>query len=217
MEKKEILVSASILAADLANLEKELKSLQFCGVDMVHIDVMDGVFVDNISYGNNVVAAIRPHSALCFDTHLMVINPLPLVPLFAKAGSDLLTFHIESKCDIKTCINEIHANKMKAGLALKPFTAVEECFEFLDMLEMVLIMTVEPGYGGQGFIPETLEKIEKLHKEITKRNLNVDIQVDGGINAETASLVKKAGANVLVAGTYLFKAENMADAVNSLR
>lgn len=217
MAKKDLKISASILAADLSNLETEIKKLDSAGVDMVHIDVMDGVFVDNISYGNNIVSAIRAHTKSCFDTHLMVIDPTKLIPLFAKAGSDIITIHLESKCDIGKCIELIHQNKMLAGLAINPDTPAEKVFPYMEKADMILVMTVEPGYGGQGFDYKTLPKIEQICKYADKNRLNTDIQVDGGINATTAALVKTAGANILVAGTYLFDSENMKKALADLK
>lgn len=210
-------LSASMLASDLSNIEKEIKRCDDAGIEWLHIDVMDGVFVDNITYGNNVVAAIRSKSDIFFDTHLMVTDPTNLIPLFAKAGSDMLTIHVESNGNTAENLKAIRASNMKAGLAVKPGTPVEEVYPYLPLCDMILVMTVEPGYGGQGFIPYCADKVKELRSYCDKNNITVDIQVDGGINADTADIVKKAGANVLVAGTYLFKAEDMRKAAELIR
>lgn len=212
------IISASMLASDLANIEKEIHRTENAHVEWLHIDVMDGVFVDNITYGNNVVAAMRKVSDIYFDTHLMVTDPTKLIPLFAKAGSNMLTIHLESNGDAKANLAAIRENGMQAGLAIKPATDWKEVIPYLPLCDMVLVMTVEPGYGGQGFIPECADKAGKLRKYCNENGFDeMDIQVDGGINAATADTVKKAGANVLVAGTYLFKAEDMKAAADAIR
>lgn len=212
------IISASMLASDLANIEKELHRTENAQVEWLHIDVMDGVFVDNITYGNNVVAAMRKVSDIYFDTHLMVTDPTKLIPLFAKAGSNMLTIHLESNGDAKANLAAIRENGMQAGLAIKPATDWKEVIPYLPLCDMVLVMTVEPGYGGQGFIPECADKAGKLRKYCNENGFaEMNIQVDGGINAATADTVKKAGANVLVAGTYLFKADDMKAATDAIR
>lgn len=212
------IISASMLASDLANIEKEIHRTENAQVEWLHIDVMDGVFVDNITYGNNVVAAMRKVSDIYFDTHLMVTDPTKLIPLFAKAGSNMLTIHLESNGDAKANLAAIRKNGMQAGLAIKPATDWKEVIPYLPLCDMVLVMTVEPGYGGQGFIPECADKAGELRKYCNEHGFDeMNIQVDGGINAATADTVKKAGANVLVAGTYLFKAEDMKAATDAIR
>lgn len=212
------IISASMLASDLANIEKEIHRTENAQVEWLHIDVMDGVFVDNITYGNNVVAAMRKVSDIYFDTHLMVTDPTKLIPLFAKAGSNMLTIHLESNGDAKANLAAIRKNGMQAGLAIKPATDWKEVIPYLPLCDMVLVMTVEPGYGGQGFIPECADKAGELRKYCNENGFaEMNIQVDGGINAATADTVKKAGANVLVAGTYLFKAEDMKAATDAIR
>ena len=209
MEYIMIKTSASLLASNLAQLALEISKCKKAGVDWVHFDVMDGVFVDQISYGSPVLKSLSVFD-VTLDVHLMVEDPTKQIALFADAGADLVTIHIESYCNTSEVLKDIKKRGMKAGLALKPGTPIESVYPYLHLCDMVLVMTVEPGYGGQAFIPETLKKIEALRK--TANNLGLmalDIQVDGGINEKTAAQVKKAGANVLVAGTSLFKAENM--------
>lgn len=205
------IVSASILNSDLANLAAMAEKAEKAGCGWLHYDVMDGSFVQPISYGASVQGAVKPYWKGVMDTHLMVIDPLSQIEQFAKNGSDIITFHAESRSDIGETIDRIHSFGIKAGLAVKPGTPAETVFPYLDRLEMVLVMTVEPGYGGQSFISSTLDKIKAVREKTEAL-----IQVDGGINAETALICRKAGADVLVAGTYLFRAENMKTAAESL-
>lgn len=210
-------VSASILGADITHLADECKRLEENNVDMLHFDVMDGCFVDNISFGLPVLNALNKCTDIFMDVHLMICNPLKYIGEFVKAGSDMITFHVESDSNTEETISEIKKSGIRAGIAVKPATPVENIYRYLDMVDMVLIMTVEPGFGGQGFIPETLEKIKTLKEYITEKNINIDIQVDGGINDKTAVLVKEAGANILVSGSYLFGAASMSEAVSLLK
>ncbi|MBQ3903397.1 MAG: ribulose-phosphate 3-epimerase [Eubacterium sp.] len=204
-------ISPSILASDYANLESELKRIE--SSDLIHVDVMDGHFVPNISIGAPVTAAIKKVCAVPFDVHLMISDPLKYAEDFAKAGADIICFHIESDSDTKETIDKILSLGKKAALAIKPKTPVEEVIPFLDRLSMVLVMTVEPGFGGQSFMEDMMPKIEKL-RELGYKG---DIEVDGGVNPETIKLAAKAGANVFVAGSAVFKSENPADTITLLR
>ena len=210
-------ISASILSADFGNLESELKRAEAAGCDMIHFDVMDGHFVPNLSYGVPVLKSIRRCCSLPFDVHLMITDPLDFIDAFADAGADHITFHQEIKDDPNEVIRKIRSRGLTAGISVKPKTPVEAVFPLLDKLDMVLIMTVEPGFGGQGFIPETLDKISLLRSEANRRGLGLDIEVDGGIGFNTSPKVRSAGANVLVSGSYLFKADDMAAAVASMK
>ncbi len=205
-----IKTSASLLACNLARLDSEISRCKISGVDWVHFDVMDGVFVDQITYGSPVLKCVRASTDMFLDVHLMVEDPTKQIAFFAEAGADLITIHVESFCQISEVLKDIRSHGKKAALAVKPSTPIEAVYPYLHLCDMVLVMTVEPGYGGQAFIPETVQKIAELRKTADGLGLTeLDIQVDGGIGEKTADSVKKAGANVLVAGTALFKAEDM--------
>lgn len=212
-----ILISPSILASDFANLEREVCAIAEGGADLVHVDVMDGHFVPNITIGVPVVQSLKKISPIPLDVHLMISDPLTYVPAFAKAGSDIITFHLECECDVQNTIDTIRQNGAKVGVSLKPNTAAEAVFPFLDQIDMVLVMTVEPGFGGQSFMSDMLPKISAIHQRILEAGYNVDIQVDGGIDPTTAPLVAKAGANVLVAGSAVFRYENYAEPISTIR
>lgn len=207
----QIKISPSILASDYANLETELKKC--ATAELIHVDVMDGHFVPNISIGAPVVSSIKKVCNIPFDVHLMISNPIDYVEDFAKAGADIICFHVESNSDIESTIDKILSLGKKAALAVKPGTDIDTVMPYLDKLSMVLVMTVEPGFGGQSFMECTMPKIEKL-REINK---DIDIEVDGGINADTIKIAAKAGANVFVAGSAVFKSENPADTIEILK
>ena len=212
-----IKISPSMLAADFTKLGEELADIERAGADMVHLDIMDGVFVTNISFGLPVVAALRNVSAMVLDVHLMIVDPEKYVARFADAGADIITFHHEATKDTAATLKMIRDKGVRAAVSVKPGTPIEEIYPYLDLCDMVLVMTVEPGYGGQELIPETLEKVRKLRAEIIKRGLNLDIQVDGGINDKNAHEAIAAGANILVAGSAVFKAKDRKLAIDALR
>ncbi|MCH5320744.1 MAG: ribulose-phosphate 3-epimerase [Eubacterium sp.] len=209
----DIKISPSMLASDYANLQTELAKCEKGGADLIHLDVMDGHFVPNISIGAPVIAAMKKVCAVPFDVHLMISDPYFYADDFIKAGADIITFHTECDSDIQKTIDKIIAGGCKAGLAVKPNTPVEDVFEYLDKLSMVLVMTVEPGFGGQSFMESTLPKIKALREKCP----SLDIQVDGGINTETVKLAGKAGANVFVAGSAVFKSDDPAKTIEILR
>ncbi len=210
-------VSASVLSADLLNLESEIRKLEKSGVDMIHFDVMDGIFVNNITYGLPVLKSIQKLSPdMLLDVHLMITNPLKYVREFAESGADIITFHIESKSNTMRTIEELYKTNVKRAIAIKPDTPAESVFPYMKYLDMVLVMTVEPGFGGQKFMDMT-DKIKAVRNYADENNLDIDIQVDGGIDDKTAPIVKKAGANILVSGSYLFRSENLAETADGLR
>ena len=203
-----IKISPSILSSDYGNLSSELKRMEACGADMLHIDVLGGHFVPNITLGAPIVKCIRKSSTLPFDVHLMISDPYKYIPDFVNAGSDIITFHAEADSDIEKTIDLILASGKKAGLSVKPKTPVEAVYPYLDKLSMVLVMTVEPGFGGQSFMEDMMPKVSAVRSEIDRRGLDVDIQVDGGINKDTISIAAKAGANVFVSGNAIFSSDD---------
>lgn len=209
----EIKISPSVLASDFANLESELKKCSLGGADLIHLDVMDGHFVPNISIGAPVIAALDKVCDIPFDVHLMISDPLFYIDDFIKAGADIITFHIECESDINKTIDKITAAGCKASLAVKPNTPIEAVYPYLNRLAMVLVMTVEPGFGGQSFMESTMPKIETLRAKCP----DLDIQVDGGINADTVKIAGKAGANVFVAGSAVFKSDDPAATIKLLK
>lgn len=210
----EIIISPSILSADFANLERDIKKVENAGATWLHVDVMDGHFVPNITIGAPVVKSIKKITNLPLDVHLMIENPDKYIKSFAEAGANILTFHYEACPDnIQNIIEMIKSYGIKAGLSIKPKTKPEEILKYLPLLDMVLIMTVEPGFGGQAFMPECAEKIPFIKKHANK---DLIIQVDGGINSDTARICTQYGANSLVAGNYIYKSDNIKDAIQSL-
>ena len=211
------MVSASVLSADMLNLKEEIKRMEKSGIEMLHFDVMDGIFVNNITYGLPILEQVRKITDLILDVHLMIADPLRYVRRFAECGADYISFHIESESDTAETLRAIRESGVKTALAIKPATPAEAVFEYLDQLDMVLVMTVEPGFGGQNFIPETVEKVRIIRERISSMGLDIRVEVDGGINDVTSECVINAGADTLVSGSYLFKAENMAEAAGKLR
>lgn len=187
------------------------------GIEMLHFDVMDGIFVNNITYGLPILEQVRKTTDLILDVHLMIADPIRYVRRFAECGADYISFHIESESDTAETLRAIRESGVKTALAIKPATPAEAVFEYLDQLDMVLVMTVEPGFGGQNFIPETVEKVRIIRERISSMGLDIRVEVDGGINDVTSECVINAGADTLVSGSYLFRAENMAEAAGKLR
>ena len=200
-------IAPSILSADYANFESELRKLEATGAEYVHIDIMDGHFVPNISFGAGVVASMRPHSRLVFDCHLMVSNPEHHIEDFARAGADIISIHAEATPHIHGALQKIRAAGVKASVVINPGTPVEAVKIVLNLVDQVLVMTVNPGFGGQAFLPETMDKVRELVILREVNQLDFDIEVDGGIDDETIGIAKEAGANVFVAGSYVFKGD----------
>jgi ribulose-phosphate 3-epimerase len=215
--KQEIMIAPSILSADFTRLAEEIRAVEKAGADLIHIDVMDGHFVPNITIGPLVVKAARKATKLPLDVHLMIENPDRFIPDFAKAGADIITIHAEASKNLDEDIELIKMNNVKAGVVVNPATPVESIFHVLDKVSMVLLMSVNPGFEGQKFMPEVLPKIRVLRSRVASLGSRVDIEVDGGINLETAKEVIKAGANVLVAGSAIFYAPDYAAVIKQLK
>ena len=205
---KNIQISPSILSADFSQLGAEIKRLEEGGADMIHVDVMDGHFVPNLTIGPPVIKALRKHCSLKFDVHLMISPVHKYIEAYADAGADIITIHPEATQNLGESIKKIKDLKKKVGVSLNPVSKIELITKCLDQIDLVLIMSVNPGFGGQKFMPEVLDKIKKLKKMQQEKNLDFDIEIDGGINFENAKMAIRAGANILVSGTTIFKSNN---------
>lgn len=209
-------ISPSILSCDFSKLKEDIDSI-IEDIDYLHIDVMDGLFVKNISFGIPVIKSLRPHYKTVFDTHLMIVNPERYISAFADAGADLITFHVEATNDSHEVIKLIRSKGLKVGVSIKPSTPVAYVADLLSEVDLVLVMSVEPGFGGQEFDPEAINKIQLLKALREEKNYHYEIEVDGGINSKTGPLCVAAGADVLVSGSYIFKAKNRKEAIDLIK
>lgn len=217
MTAKKIELVPSLLSCDFGHIEKEIRMVAEAGCRYIHWDVMDGHFVPNISLGVPVIASLREKCSIIFDVHLMIENPQAFIELFQKAGSDIITFHIETTDNPRQIINDIKSKGVKAGVAVNPYTPLENIYEILDKVDLVLLMTVNPGFGSQSFIPEVLSKIEALRSIKESRSLDFLLEVDGGINLQTVTEVLKAGADLIVAGSSVFHSKNPQETIQQYK
>lgn len=211
------ILAPSLLAADFTRLGEQIRETQEAGAQYLHIDVMDGVFVPSISFGMPLIESIRPVSSQFFDVHLMIVHPEKYIEEFVRCGADGITFHLEAAQDPQAVIDKIHQCGAKVGISIKPGTALEEVFPYLKQIEMVLIMSVEPGFGGQAFIPGSYERIRRMREYIDKHDLSVKIEVDGGVGKKNIREVMKAGADVFVAGSGVFRKNSISDNISKFQ